>query len=86
MARRLGSGHTRYGCATATVRNADNYLRATSFRELRITFMKGITGEGYTFLGIYSLASSSTPEQLVWQRVSEHLDMRRLDHLEHLRQ
>jgi len=70
---------------SAATRNADNYLRATSFRELRITFMKGIVGEGYTFLGIYALAPESSPQRLVWQRVADRLDLRHLDGLDLLR-
>jgi len=68
-----------------TERNADNYLRATSFHELRITFMKNLTSEGYTFLGIYRLSHKSSPRRLVWQRVAERLDLRHLEDLEHLR-
>lgn len=68
-----------------TERNADNYLRATSFRELRITFMKNLTGGGYTFLGIYRLAPASSPRRLVWQRLADRLDLRHLEILDELR-
>lgn len=71
---------------SASLRNQDNYLRATSFHELRITFMKNITDNGYTFLGIYGLSTDSSPQRLVWQRVADHLDLRHLDQLELLRQ
>jgi len=71
---------------STVIRNRDNYLRTTSFHELRITFMKNITGDGYTFLGIYGLAATSSPQRLVWQRVADKLDLRHLDQLEHLRQ
>ena len=70
----------------ADIRNHDNYLRSVSFNELRITFMKNITSEGYTFIGIYKLAPSSTPQRLVWQRIAERLDLRHLDQLDLLRQ
>jgi len=70
-----------------TMRNADNYLRATSFNELRITFMKGLPSDtSYTFLGIYRLdtaASGST--HLVWQRVAKECDLSNLNYLEQLR-
>ena len=72
--------------ASAEIRNHDNYLRASSFHELRITFMKNITGSGYTFLGVYGLSTASSPQRLVWQRVADHLDLRHLDQLELLRQ
>ncbi len=72
--------------ASADIRNHDNYLRASSFHELRITFMKNITGSGYTFLGVYGLSTASSPQRLVWQRVADHLDLRHLDQLELLRQ
>ena len=68
------------------MRNADNYLRATSFHEKRITFMKGLCGEGYTFLGVYTLAPDSSPRRLVWQRVADQIDLRNLEELESLRQ
>ena len=71
--------------ALADIRNYDNYLRAASFRELRITFMKGLNGQGYTFLGIYSLASASSPRRLLWQCVADRLDLRHLDRLERFR-
>lgn len=71
---------------SAAIRNHDNYLRSTSFHELRITFMKNITGDGYTFLGIYGLSTESSPQRLVWKRVADHLDLRHLDQLELLRQ
>lgn len=71
---------------SADIRNHDNYLRSVTFNELRITFMKNVTGEGYTFLGIYKLAPSSTPQRLVWQRVANQVDLRHLDQLELLRQ
>ena len=77
-------------------RNADNYLRATTFNELRITFMKGLgrkdTGihvgrdTAYTFLGIYRLnIDRSDSTRLVWQRVAEECDLSNLDYLEQLR-
>lgn len=74
------------GNTTTDHRNQDNYLRAISFHELRITFMKDITGNGYTFLGIYGLSTASSPQRLVWQRVADQLDLRHLDQLELLRQ
>ncbi len=66
---------------SATICNRDNYLRTNSFNEVRITFMKNITGNGYTFLGVYTLAPLSSPRRLVWQRVADHLDLRHLDQL-----
>ncbi len=77
-------------------RNADNYLRATAFNELRITFMKGIgrkdTGNpderdtAYTFLGVYRLnIEQSDTTRLVWQRVAEECDLANLGYLEQLR-
>jgi len=74
------------GDTSAVIRNRDNYLRATSFHELRITFMKNITGDGYTFLGVYGLATTSSSQRLVWQRVANQVDLRHLDQLELLRQ
>lgn len=67
-------------------RNADNYLRATSFRELRITFMKGLADTTYTFLGIYRLdLNESDSTRLVWQRVATECDLSNLNYLEQLR-
>ena len=67
-------------------RNADNYLRATSFRELRITFMKGLTDTTYTFLGIYRLdLNMSDSTRLVWQRIATECDLSNLSYLEQLR-
>ena len=48
--------------------------------------MKIYAKKGYTFLGIYKLAPSSTPQRLVWQRIAERLDLRHLDQLDLLRQ
>lgn len=76
----------------AVARNKDNYLRATTFNELRITFMKGIGRDDeaedstYTFLGIYRLnREKSDSSRLVWQRVAEECDLTNLDYLEQLR-
>lgn len=77
-------------------RNADNYLRATSFSELRITFMKGLGQKSngstslhdttYTFLGIYRLnTAASDTAHLVWQRVADECDLANLGYLEQLR-
>jgi len=75
-----------------SARNADNYLRATTFNELRVTFMKGIgrnqtaDDSTYTFLGIYRLnREQSDSLHLVWQRVAEECDLTKLDYLEQLR-
>ena len=77
---------------SVSTRNADNYLRAISFNELRITFMKGISrnksadDSTYTFLGIYRLHRGlSDSTHLVWQRVAEDCDLANLDYLEQLR-
>lgn len=76
----------------AVARNKDNYLRATTFNELRITFMKGIVRDDetedstYTFLGIYRLnLEKSDSSRLVWQRIAEECDLSNLDDLEQLR-
>ena len=66
-------------------RNADNYLRAISFRELRITFMKGIHKDKYTFLGVYGLAPESSTQRLVWKRLTDKIDLHDLGQLEGLR-
>lgn len=69
------------------IRNADNYLRATSFAELRITFMVGLPGKSsYTFLGVYCLENScSDTTQLVWKRIATECDLDHLDRLDQLR-
>lgn len=67
-------------------RNSDNYLRATTFRELRITFMKDLSDSTYTFLGIYRLSETqSDSSRLVWERVLDSCDLSALDQLELLR-
>lgn len=54
--------------------------------ELRITFMRDLTPNMYVFLGIYrSDRELSTPEKFVWHRVSDSLDLGRIDQLELLR-
>jgi len=73
--------------AVIAMRNADNYLRATSFGELRITFMKGLSSDSsYIFLGIYRLdTAASDSTRLVWRRVAMECDLFNLDDLEQLR-
>jgi len=73
--------------AVIALRNADNYLRAKSFAELRITFMKGLPGDSaFTFLGIYALdIAASDTTRLVWKRVTTECDLRRLDRLQQFR-
>lgn len=67
-------------------RNSDNYLRVTTFRELRITFMKDLSDSTYTFLGIYRLSETqSDTSRLVWERVLDSCDLSALDQLEFLR-
>ncbi|MBR1800957.1 MAG: hypothetical protein IJ767_05605 [Bacteroidaceae bacterium] len=67
-------------------RNADNYLRATTFNELRITFMKGLSDSAYIFLGIYRLAEEQSDDShLVWQRIADDCDLSNLDYLDQLR-
>lgn len=54
--------------------------------ELRITFMRDLTPNMYVFLGIYrSDRDLSTPEKFVWRRVSDSLDLGRIDQLDLLR-
>lgn len=54
--------------------------------ELRITFMRDLTPNMYVFLGIYRTDRElSTPEKFVWRRVSDSLDLGRIDWLELLR-
>ena len=69
------------------IRNADNYLRVKSFAELRITFMKELSGDSsYTFLGIYGLDTiASDTTRLVWKRLATECDLAHLDCLYRLR-
>ncbi|MBR3092821.1 MAG: hypothetical protein IKG99_07335 [Bacteroidaceae bacterium] len=77
---------TGYPHDAVTSRNADNYLRVTTFKELRITFMKDVQDSTYTFLGIYRLDHSKSDSTiLVWERVAKDCDLSNLDYLEQLR-
>ena len=68
------------------MRNADNYLRVTSFKELRVTFMKNVQDSTYTFIGVYRLdPQHSDSTRLMWQRVLDYCDLHQLDYLEQLR-
>lgn len=73
--------------AAIAIRNADNYLRVTSFAELRITFMVGLPGKpSYTFLGVYCLDElCSDTARLVWKRIATECDLNHLDLLNQLR-
>lgn len=82
------SPHDALGIDSSVIatRNADNYLRATTFNELRITFMKGLSDSTYIFLGIYRLAEEQSDDShLVWQRIADDCDLSNLDYLEQLR-
>ena len=81
---------THFTPVSISTRNTDNYLRASSFNELRITFMKNLpqatADSAYTFLGVYRLnIGQSDSTHLVWQRVAKECDLANLDYLEQLR-
>ncbi len=65
--------------------NRQHYFTVNRTNELRITFMKNVIDTGYVFLGIYRVSDESDSTHIVWERVSEQLDLSRLDYLEQLR-
>ena len=65
--------------------NRQHYFTVNRTNELRITFMKNVIDTGYVFLGIYRVSDESDSTHIVWERVSERLDLSRLDYLEQLR-
>lgn len=81
------SDTTGFTPAAIAIRNADNYLRVKSFAELRITFMKELSGDSsYTFLGVYGLDTiASDTTRLVWKRLATECDLAHLDCLYRLR-
>ena len=69
-----------------TIRNQDRLVAYRDLNELRITFMRGLTPDSITYLGVYRLdLKRSTPQRLVWQRVLDDLDLNRLSYIEELR-
>ena len=81
------SDTTGFAPTTIAIRNADNYLRVKTFAELRITFMKELSGDSsYTFLGVYGLDTiASDTTRLVWKRLATECDLAHLDCLYRLR-
>ena len=62
------------------------YYERMAHDELRITFMRNIVDSLYVFLGIYRMDTSlSSPEKFVWRRISDSLDLSRLNQIEQLR-
>ena len=69
-----------------TERNRLRLWMALRNHELRITFMKNLVDTGYVFLGVYAVDTlASDSSRIVWKRVADELDLRRLDGLEQLR-
>lgn len=55
-------------------------------RQLRITFMQGLSPQGFTFLGVYAQdAEKTTDEHAIWVRVASEVDLSNLKELQALR-
>ncbi len=68
--------------------NSDAYFVARRLNEVRLTFMSNLPADTahFVFLGVYRLSlSQSDTTCLVWERVANEADLRRLDFLENFR-
>ena len=68
--------------------NSDAYFVARRLNEVRLTFMSNLPADTahFVFLGVYRLSlSQSDTTRLVWERVANEADLRRLDYLENFR-
>lgn len=74
---------------TSAMRHMRNeaYINAVRLREIRITFMRGLTDSTFTFLGVYRM-SPEQPDvtQIVYERIADEVDLSNLDYLQRLRQ
>lgn len=72
--------------AIVVMRNRDKYNHEVRLNEVRITFMKNLTGIAYVFLGIYRLSlPQSDTTHCVWERIATECDLGHLGYLEELR-
>ena len=73
--------------AVVKMRNNDRFVAYRALNELRLTFMRGLTGgDSLMFIGVYRLdLAHSDYHHLTWQRVAEQVDLGHLDYLEELR-
>ena len=67
--------------------NAERYNVAIRFKELRLTFMRGLRSDSaFTFLGAYRISVALTDTtRTVWERVALDIDLEHLDNLQKLR-
>ena len=67
--------------------NAERYFGALRFKELRLTFMRGLRSDSsFTFLGAYRISVALTDTtHVIWERVALDIDLEHLDNLQKLR-
>ena len=66
--------------------HAESYYLARNLNDVRLTFMRGLKGSTFTFLGVYRMSlEKSDSTRLVYERIADECDLRALDYLEQLR-